>query len=99
MKTRTEAQWHSLFSEQKASGLSVAAFCREQSLCSKNFGRRRQQLQLNTDIATPPSFVPVTVKTQHQSPMLEIHHTNLIVKIPLSVSVSWLSEFVQQLQR
>jgi hypothetical protein len=98
MKTRTPAQWHSLFAEQTASGLSIAAFCREHALCSKNFSRRRKQLQKNTTTA-PPSFIPVTTKIQNQSPMLEIHHTNLTVKIPLSVSASWLSEFIQQLQR
>ncbi|WP_444972214.1 IS66 family insertion sequence element accessory protein TnpA [Zooshikella harenae] len=35
MKKRTAEEWQSLLDQQAASGLSAAAFCREQKLCPK----------------------------------------------------------------
>ena len=39
------AEWRDLFSQQEASGLTAAEFCRQQSLCSKYFCLRKRQLR------------------------------------------------------
>lgn len=93
MRIRIESQWHSLFEKQKASGLSITAFCRQHKLCSKNFAKRRKQLQETQNESLSPSFISVTLKTQTPPPMLELQHNNLLIKIPLSVSITWLNEF------
>lgn len=42
MPKRSESDWQALLEQHAQSGLSVAAFCREQSLCPTHFGRKRQ---------------------------------------------------------
>lgn len=38
---RSRAEWDSIFREQQASGLSIAAFCREHSINYKTFAARK----------------------------------------------------------
>ena len=45
MIRRSRAEWRDLFSQQEASGLTAAEFCRQQSLCSKYFCLRKRQLR------------------------------------------------------
>jgi len=44
MIKRTQAQWRALFTSFDQSGLSAAAFCKENKLCPKYFSLRRKQL-------------------------------------------------------
>ena len=44
MIKRTTEQWHELFTEQLASGLSAQQFCKQNGLCPKYFSVRRKQL-------------------------------------------------------
>jgi len=98
MSQRSPADWQKLFTEHQQSGQSAAAFCRERKLCSKNFNKRRKQLLSKTTTQRTSSFVPIKMITQNQVLMLECHIDNAVLKIPLSVSASWLAEFIQQLQ-
>ena len=45
MARRSQTQWRELFREQEASGLNVAAFCREQQVCPKYFSRYPAEAQ------------------------------------------------------
>ena len=40
---RSAAQWRALFAAHDGSGLTAAAFCREQALCPRYFSLRRRQ--------------------------------------------------------
>ncbi|MFV1985290.1 MAG: hypothetical protein ACC657_17210 [Thiohalomonadales bacterium] len=98
MSLRSPADWQILITEHQQSGQSAAEFCREHKLCSKNFNKRRKELLLKTTTQNTSSFVPVTMSTQNQVPMLECHTDRTVIKIPLSVSATWLAAFIQQLQ-
>jgi len=98
MTKRTPTQWLTLFSEQAASGLTTAAFCRDHELCSKYFGKRRKQLLTKPKPQTTSSFVPITMTAHNQPHMLELQHEGAVIKIPLSVTAIWLAELIHQLQ-
>lgn len=44
MKKRSREEWRELFTQQEASGLSAAVFCKQNDLCPKHFSVRRKQL-------------------------------------------------------
>ena len=98
MKKRTSEQWQVLISDYEASGLTIRGFCKEQGICRKHFGQRRQLLFKKTNLNAASTFVPVKVPASHVKPTLELVQKNCVVlKIPLSVSPVWLAEFIQQL--
>ena len=99
MTRRTKSDWQTLFTEHKQSGLTATAFCLERNINPKYFSLRRKQLQTNNiDMAASP-FIPVTIPTSYATPMFELQlNEDLKLKIPLSVSPTWLVELIQQLQ-
>ena len=48
---RSQADWKALIKQQKQSGLSAAAFCREQGVLAKSFYHWRNRLQVDMDSA------------------------------------------------
>ncbi len=98
MNRRTKSDWQALFNEHDQSGLTATAFCLERNLNPKYFSLRRKQLQTNeTDKVTSP-FAPVVVPTSNNAAMIELHHGEIFLKIPLSVSPAWLVHFLNQCQ-
>jgi len=101
MIIRTPAEWHTLFNEQKQSGQSAAAFCREHDLCPRYFSKRRKQL-LNSDaLSRSPktAFVPVSVMKSIEPIRVELKLGDALVLIlPTSISPAWLAELVHQLR-
>jgi hypothetical protein len=70
-KREAWANWRRLVAEQKRSGGSVAAFCRERGLCAPHFFARKKRLSQ----AAPQQFVAVQVVEAGEpapSPALEI---------------------------
>jgi transposase-like protein len=61
-RRETWAKWHGLIAEQKQSGQSVAAFCRERGLCAPHFFAWKKRL---SEEATNP-FVAVEVVSAGQ---------------------------------
>jgi len=99
MEKRNPEQWQALILHYEASGLTMTAFCADQKICRKHFGKRRRQVLNQANTKPASSFVPVTLPVIRDNPMLELQQTNaLVLKIPLSVSPTWLAELVQQLQ-
>ena len=90
MIKRSEAQWQALFQQHKASGLSAAECCRQQSLCPKHFSLRKKQL------AVKPAFVQVTPSNATKSAsskessmlstntQLQVHIRMIEFEVPLS---------------
>jgi len=98
MEKRNPEQWQALILQYEASGLTMTAFCVKQEICRKHFGKRRKQLN-RENLKSTSSFVPVALPARHDKPMLEIHQGKaIVIKMPLSVSPTWLAELVQQLQ-
>ncbi len=98
MKRRSKAEWQSLFSEQETSGLSVVAFCQERELNPQYFAKRRRQLQGCHALKPSSSFMPVAISAQRDASMLVLQQGDaLTLKIPMSVSSSWLAALIQQL--
>jgi hypothetical protein len=65
MIKRSKEQWLSLIQQQADSGISAAAFCKQQNICNKHFCvRKKQLLSSRTDAA----FVPVVVQPQKEKP-------------------------------
>jgi len=99
MKRRSKEEWLTLFDEHKTSGLSATAFCHEHGLNVQYFGKRRMQLLGNNNINSTSSFLPVAVTGRNIAGMVELQlDETLRLKIPLSVSPTWLVELIQQLQ-
>lgn len=79
MASRSEdriAHWRDLVDRQAASGLSVAAFCREESISAPAFYSWRRRLQAPSAAAerTPPSgFVPVQITSGASSGPMRIY--------------------------
>lgn len=66
MSRRSKAQWRELISEQQASGLSAAEFCRRESINPKYFSLRKGKLT-----AANSAFSEVTrssIETVHAMP-------------------------------
>ena len=53
--------WQSTLDRQQSSGLSVAAFCRQESLSDKTFYLWRRRLRSEVRIRTEPSFTELVV--------------------------------------
>ena len=103
MTRRTQAQWRALFREQDASGLTVAAFCREQQLCPTYFSLRRRQLSddaTSDDTMTRGSaFVPVAVQRSIEPLVVEVRcGATLSLRVPLAVAPRWLIEVLHGLR-
>lgn len=94
MTRRTLAQWQALFTEQAASGLSVAAFCRDRGINPSYFGIRRKQLA-PTVPAPDSAFIPVALTGSGQAPGVDIVLGEALrVRVPLCVSPTWLAALV-----
>jgi len=55
---RSRSEWRQIITEQEASGLSIAAFCREHDLCPQTLYGWRSRLA-RTEPAPPIAFVKV----------------------------------------
>jgi len=98
MAIRTEAQWHALFSEQVASGLSGAAFCKERKLCPKYFSLRRKQLSGEKSEASTKqkAFVQAKPKVSPTIPVVRLRYRNMALAFE-SVSSDWLASLMAKL--
>ncbi|MBV9223161.1 MAG: hypothetical protein JOY85_03985, partial [Acidobacteriaceae bacterium] len=63
-KSEEWARWHGLFSEQQASGQSIAGFCRERALPVWQFYEWRKRLRVKTE-----PFVAVEVVASAPAPL------------------------------
>lgn len=86
MQRRTSEQWRDLFAEQAASGLSQAAFCKSNKLCTKYFSLRKRQLGATSpDKAT--AFVPVKKQAfVAVADKVMVHYHGLELHLPLTPS-------------
>ena len=92
---RSQAEWQALIEQQKQSGLSAAAFCREQGVLAKSFYRWRSRLQVDRDSA----FVRVVPQSHVQhTPTGRILLEHGASRVMLEVcDPQWLAELLKAL--
>lgn len=103
MVRRSQTQWRELFREQEASGLNVAAFCREQQVCPKYFSLRRRQLSSGAvpddTLSAVSAFVPVAMQRSFEAMAVEVRlGTTLSLRVPIAVSPRWLIDVLHGLR-
>ena len=102
MKRRSREAWHALFQAQATSGVTAAAFCREQGVCPKYFSLRRRQL-LSESLPKAAQiarsvFVPVAIP-RSEALALEVQvGATLQLRLPTSVSPQWLADVLRALR-
>ena len=95
MARRCVEEWQALFAEQAASGLTVAAFCKERGMCNGYFAKRRRQL-IKGEEPAKRAFVPVQVTSEPVSG-LQLHWQGLRLELPGSVSAHWVADLFKAL--
>jgi len=80
MAKRSKSEWHTLFEEHNASGLSAAAFCRQRGVDAKYFSVRKRQLKASSSA----SFIEVKPTVDEPSdPISEVSLRIIDMTIPL----------------
>ncbi len=106
MNKRSPTEWQILFEKHAASGLSAAAFCREQGLCPNYFSLRRKQLRgelSDTEQKKPKpqaetsAFVSARFRPDAKE-YIAVRFGEIEVNLPSQVDVNWLSDFVVALR-
>ena len=57
-----ESYWQGVVARQKRSGLSIAAFCREEQISPPSFYQWRRRLTNGSGSEPAPQFVPVAIQ-------------------------------------
>ena len=100
MGKRNEARWdhwRSLMGEQRSSGLSVAEFCRRQSISAPSFYDWRRRLQADEKECSTGSFVSMTLPAGRVgSDALELQFGNgITLRIPVECDERALKRVLQ----
>ncbi len=95
-KYRNTEDWKLLIEAQPGSGLSAAAFCREQQINAKYFSKRKTEIMRLVD---QPEMTSAFVKIQQpvqitQSPTIQLHYKDVRLQIPSSIDSAWLANFL-----
>ena len=88
-------QWRQHVSAWRQSGLSQAAYCRQQTLNDKTFSRWVRHA-LSVDQAPTPSLIPIRLSPQiSQSPLLLRLEHGACLELSTTVSPPWLAELLK----
>ena len=104
MIVRSESQWLELFRKHETSGLSAAAFCRDEDLCTRYFSKRKKQLGWSPKKLHRPvkprkasnDFIKVSVSKPAHSFSLE--YGDLKLSWSQLPPADWLSDFIKTLK-
>ena len=106
MNKRSVTEWQALFEQHAGSGLSAAAYCREQGLCPKYFSLRRKQLSGGSSStaqkkpktqAKATAFVSARLRPDAKE-HITIRFGEIEVNLPRQVDANWLTDFVVALR-
>ncbi len=97
MKPRiSKQQWLDLLIEQKHSGLSIAAFCRDKNINAKSFYNHSRKAQQTSQ--KPPLFVKAQLSPDLPvTAGITLHHRNTKISLPGNVSPHWLAQLLTTL--
>lgn len=96
MKRRSVSEWQTLFTEHAASGMTMAAFCGERGINPNYFSLRRTQLASSAPATSPTAsvFVPVALPAASAVCVDILLAGTLQVRVPVSVTPTWLAALV-----
>ncbi len=98
MKRRTKAEWQALITAQRESGLTAAAFCREQGVPANYFCRVRSQLCLD-NVDKQAAFVPVSVSRSSAVDRVTVRcEGGSTVELPFGIEPRWVSQLLLALR-
>jgi hypothetical protein len=107
---RSREQWKAIITQQQASGLSIAQFCREHHLKYSTFCARKydidnhiQHHRASHDVmieshATSSRLVKVSTSSRTTSELMTITHQDVTLQLPLSVEPQWVVDVLRGLQ-
>lgn len=99
--TSKEARWREVLARQAASGLSVRAFCRQESIREPSFYFWRRTLR-EREAKQPPAaaFVPAVVRelpVGEEAIVIKLA-AGAVLQLPVTMSPTWVAQFVQALE-
>ncbi len=98
MPYKTKQEWQSLIVEFEKSGLTQAAFCRQNSLNAKYFSLKRSKL-LNSSQSTTSQFVRVDNVSQPspKSPLIHLNFGSVKLSIDSHIAPSYIAQLIRDL--
>ena len=96
---RSKKQWQEILDQQERSGLSKAAFCRDQNISPKRFyyhsRKQRDKPRSNGPAFVRAEVIPAKSATVHQPlPSINIKYGRSQLLLPPSTPVIWLAELL-----
>ncbi len=89
--------WLKHISAWQSSGLSQAAYCRQQGLNAKSFSGRLSEFRQQSQ-SLPSQLIPVKIIAQDQSavpPVLVLSIQGSRLELPTTVSAQWLGDLLR----
>ena len=99
MTRRTLDDWRKLVNQQIDSDLSVAEFCQQNNLGETYFYKRKSDLKKRPVKTQPSNFIKVRQpkKAPVDSASIQLQCQQLDLRLPLSISPTWLAELIKAL--
>jgi hypothetical protein len=97
---RSPAEWQALLKSQRESQLSVADFCRQQSLDAKYFSKRKRAFESQEMTSPQNRFVkmePVLSSSRASGVGLVLHHQNSRLVLHTGIDARWVAELMKTL--
>jgi hypothetical protein len=95
MAQRTKTQLQALIEQQRTSGKIIKTICQEHGLSEGYFYSVKSKLKAAK--STPSRFLTLKSAEQKYSPALIIHHKNVQLSIPATISPDWIAELIKRL--
>ena len=95
---KTPAQWQAIFTEQKASGLSISAYCRENKIAPSAFSSAKDRLVKKVKpTTTKNTFIPIKTTQTEQPIGLLLKAENYQLQLPGNIDPQWLAQLLRGL--
>ena len=104
--SRTDEQWATIIRTQSESGLSVAKFCRQNSINQQTFYRQRAQLECRRLQKATEQFIKVetsqtmttqNIETSYSPAVISLQLGHAIVTLTEQVSPSWVAKLIKEM--
>ena len=99
-KRRSQSEWQAMLKTQRESQLSVAAFCRQQSLDAKYFSKRKRAFETLETTLAPSRFIKMPLAPPSSTmPNLELtlHHQNTRLVLHTGIDAQWVADLMKAL--
>ena len=109
MVLRSKKQWLDLFDKHEVSGLTAAAFCRDEGLCARYFSKRKKdlgwrgsvpikKLKKQNRVKSKPSSDFIKVSVSKPSDSFSLEYGDLKLSWNQLPPTDWLSNFIKSLK-